>query len=205
MVAGENLICLTCRALLPQTDFHEESGENPLVQKLWGRVTLQHGMALLHYSKQGKVQRLIHRLKYKGEKEIGTAVGEWYGQILIDDFKDTFDLIVPVPLHKKRERWRGYNQSGMFGEGLARTLNVAYADDLLVREADRKTQTQKNRLDRWVNAEGIYRVTDPARLRGKHVLLVDDVVTTGATLEAAAQPLVAAGVASLSVAAIANV
>jgi ComF family protein len=150
------------------------------------------------------VQHLLHQLKYKGKHEIGFRIGKWYGQELrhAPVFSD-IDLVVPVPLHPNKLRKRGYNQSRMFAEGLVSAMTARLEDHCLYRKIDSKTQTRKARYNRWENVENIFAVRNPERIRGCHILLVDDVMTTGATLEACAQALLEVPGVKVSVATIA--
>jgi ComF family protein len=204
LVKGEPLICTSCSVHLPYTAFHESPTDNPLSRKFWGKVDIEHSLAYLIFQPQGRVQRLMHHLKYKGIKEIGTLLGQWYGAVLKDNGLHLhYDTIIPVPLHPSRLTQRGYNQAEVFAEGLSNTMEVPCVTNAVIRNTNTTTQTKKGRLDRWQNVSSIFSVSNPELLKGKHVLLVDDVITTGATLEACAQTLLDAGCAKVSVAAIA--
>jgi ComF family protein len=144
----------------------------------------------LYFQKKGITQKLLHQLKYKGQKEVGRKLGLYYGYDLKEHLEA--DCIIPIPLHKSRLRTRGYNQSEWFGKGLSEAMEIPMDSGSVVRIRKTETQTRKGRYKRWENVEGIFAVMDPEKLAGCHVLLVDDVVTTGATLEACAQALVAA-------------
>lgn len=182
----EELICLLCEHNLPQTNFHLDKN-NPVAKIFWGRVSLENVASFLFFLKKSRVQRLLHALKYKGGKEIGLKMGQLYGQILAQtpDYQN-IDLIVPVPLHPLKQKRRGYNQSDWFAQGLSERMSVAWQTDALIRQAFTATQTRKSRLDRWKNVSTMFAVRDTNALRNKHVLLVDDVITTGATIEACA-------------------
>ncbi|HET6228078.1 MAG TPA: ComF family protein [Bacteroidia bacterium] len=186
---NENSICITCQYQLPKTNFHLIN-DNPVAKIFWGRLNLQAASAYYFFHKGGRVQHLIHQLKYKGAKEIAHDIGKLYGWELKDSnsFK-TLDLIVPVPLHKKRQRSRGYNQSVSFAQGLSSTMDIAMETNVLFRSYASETQTKKSRFIRWKNVEHIFYTENQHLLRHKHILLVDDVITTGATLEACAQAL----------------
>lgn len=185
----EKLICTKCLHKMPYTEFHSQK-ENPVLQTFYGRVHIANATALLHYKKNSMVQQLIHQLKYKGKQEIGTLLGNMLGERLKTelDFK-TIDYIIPVPLHKKRLRKRGYNQVTTFGKQLATHLNAEYVDRILVKVQNIKTQAFKKRAARWMTAQHSFEITDTTTLAGKHILLVDDIITTGATLEACALAL----------------
>lgn len=161
-------------------------------------------MTLYKFVKKSRVQQLLHALKYKQQPELGQMLGRIYGQDLAEaDFKNSFDLIIPVPLHSSRRRIRGYNQSEEFGKGLSQILQVPCDDTYLMRKAKTETQTHKTKLSRWENVNHIFQVVKSDPIAEKRILLVDDVVTTGATLEACGQALLGAGCSELSIACIA--
>ena len=155
-----------------------------------GRVPIFRATAFYSFHKGGIVQHLIHQLKYKGKMEIGSYLGFLFGLALLEseDFQ-SIDLILPVPLHPHKKQKRGYNQSEIICNGIVEGMKKQHNYNLLVRTVDTQTQTQKSRYNRWENVSQIFKVIQPEILTGKHILLVDDVVTTGATLEAAAQTL----------------
>ena len=180
---NEEVLCHFCEYHLPRTNFHADH-ENPVTRLFWGRVPIEAAAAFLYFNKGGKVQRMIHQLKYKGNKEIGVFLGTQYGQNL--KFSPCFnsaDAIIPVPLHKKKYMKRGYNQSEQFAIGLAGPMNIPVNNKLLIRIKATETQTRKSRFRRFQNVNEIFLVKSPDQWSGKHVILVDDVITTGATLE----------------------
>lgn len=203
LMKGEETICTGCLLELPETQHHLHC-ENPLLNRLAYRVPLRYGMACYRFTKSGRVQHLLHALKYKGYPEIGTALGRVYGEKLRDVGWYNFDIILPVPLHDSRRRRRGYNQSAKFGEGLAEKLMIPCADNVMARLHKTETQTKKTRVSRWENMANVFSVRLPEIVKSQRVLLVDDVITTGATLEACAMALLAAGAGELSVACIAE-
>jgi ComF family protein len=200
---GEETICTSCRFNLPKTDFHKLS-DNLLTQRFWGKIKLSHALAYLYFVRQGKVQELIHNLKYRGHQEIGDVLGKWYGYELAEaGFTNSFDLIIPVPLHKARLKKRGYNQCDTFAASLSFTLNIPWKTDVLKRINATATQTKRSRFLRWKNVAEIFVVDLPTEVTGKRILLVDDVVTTGATLESCGLELLRNGASTISIACIA--
>lgn len=203
LLRNENIICFKCRYSLPRTGFHLQRG-NPVEQLFWGRVPLQAAAACFEFRKSGGVQRMLHLLKYDGAQELGRELGRIYGRELLQSplFSEN-QLIVPVPLHPDRLRVRGYNQSEVFAEGLEESLPNAQLNKAIERVIHTTTQTKKSRFDRWQNVETAFEVTHVEAIRGKRVLLVDDVVTTGATLESCAARLLRSGAQNVSIACIA--
>ena len=186
---NELQICTNCRHQLPVTNFHDDP-ENAVHKMLYGRVKLEHATALLHFSKKGKVQQLMHNLKYRGQEAIGQRLGEWLGEELkLLKSYQSIDVVVPVPLHKSKLKVRGYNQVDKFGQALAVALNATYNPSVLIKTANTKTQVFKDRLKRQSNTNGHFDLVNTDNLKGKHVLLVDDIITTGATIEACASQL----------------
>jgi len=199
----EKLICNACHFRLPRTRFHLDP-DNPVSRVFYGRVRVESAAAYLLFNKGSKVQRIIHQLKYKGRKDVGVWLGEEYGQILkASPLFNGIDLIIPVPLHKKKLMQRGYNQSDQFAIGLSKALKVPVENKLLVRNRATSTQTRKGRYERWKNVEDLFSLVRPERITGARILLVDDVVTTGATLESCIMALQRAPGVKVSVAAIA--
>jgi ComF family protein len=190
-VLGDNevVICTSCRHQLPVTNFHFNDPES--VKKIvYGRVRLENATSLLHFSKKGIVQQILHNLKYRGHEQIGGFLGKWLGSELstIDAYK-AIDIVVPVPLYKTKLRKRGYNQVAKFGVEIAKALNAEYNDSVLVKTKSTKTQVFKGRLTRWNDDGALFSITEVESLKGKQILLVDDIITTGATVEACATVL----------------
>jgi ComF family protein len=203
LLRNETLICFTCKHHLPKTNFHLMA-DNPVSRLFWGRVPLSGASAYFYFRKEGKVQRLLHELKYRGGAEIGREIGRMYGtELLQNPVYSEAELIIPVPLHPAKLEVRGYNQSDAFGEGLAEKLSGQFAKDSLIRVINTETQTRKGRFERWENVETVFAVENREMLTGKKVMLVDDVITTGATLESCASHLLNAGAASVGIVCIA--
>lgn len=204
LVKGEEVLCTSCLAQLPKTAYHRFN-ENPVHNRLAGRLPLQFASAFLKFRKGGLVQSLLHELKYNNRPEIGVRMGHLYGVELAElGMGSDFDVIVPVPLHASRMRKRGYNQSAKFAEGLSEALNISWEESISLRLTATNTQTRKGRADRWSNVKDAFSIAAVDKISGKRILLVDDVITTGATLEACGQHLIDAGCATLSVACIAE-
>jgi ComF family protein len=169
---------------LPETGYH--IGErNPVEELFYGRIPVEHAMALLFFNKGSRYRRLIYQLKYQERKENGIFLGKLIGSRLQDSHFGTIDCIIPVPLHRTKLRRRGYNQSAIISQGISQVLNVPVIENALYRRSFTATQTRKGRYERWKNVEGIFECRNPDLIKNKRILLVDDVVTTGATLEAA--------------------
>lgn len=205
LARGEDHICTGCRALFPYTDYHKlPPNDNPLARKFWGKLPVRHSLSYLRFLRRGRVQHLLHQLKYQGQRDIGRVLGRWYGAELSDfGLATEFDLIVPVPLHPRKLAKRGYNQSDSFAEGLAQSMNVPWSATALRRTEHTTSQTSKNRAERWQNVAEVFEVATSESILDKRVLIVDDVLTTGATLEACAAALLAAGGREVSIATIA--
>jgi ComF family protein len=200
---NEYLICTECYIQIPRTGYHLKN-DNPVARLFWGRCLIDKAAAFSFYTRDSRIRRLIHQLKYKGVKELGPELGRIYGNNLKSaGFFDDIDLIVPVPLHLSKKRQRGYNQSDLISEGLSEVSGLPLNKELLVRKTGTKTQTKKSRYDRWTNVEDIFTVTDSAGISGSHILLVDDVITTGSTLEACANELLKSENVRVSVVALA--
>ncbi|HKJ07327.1 MAG TPA: phosphoribosyltransferase family protein [Flavobacteriaceae bacterium] len=203
LTEGEKHICLNCRFDLPTTNFTKLEG-NIVEQAFYGRIPIVAATALFYFYKEGKIQKLIHQLKYRGEQNVGVFTGKWLGQELKDSARfNTIDCVIPVPLHKKKLKKRGYNQVEKFGKTLATILNVDYIDNVLVKVTATKTQTHKIRFDRWKNVSELFTIQNSQLIANKHILLIDDVITTGATLEACYKALNKANNINISIASIA--
>ncbi|MGI4021732.1 MAG: ComF family protein [Janthinobacterium lividum] len=181
---NEEIICADCLYHLPFTDFHLNA-DNPVAQQFWGRAPVEAAFAMLYFSKGSRVQNLMHQLKYKNKPEVGTYLGNLAGKRLLkNSVFASADMIIPVPLHQQKLLKRGYNQSLSFAEGLSQQMLIPVASQNLIKTTNTESQTKKSRTSRYENLKEVFSVKNPQQLIGKHILLVDDIVTTGATLEA---------------------
>ena len=197
------IFCMHCLAELPETNYHLIE-DNPFEMHFRGRVPLQAGAAFLFFVPDGRTQTLLHNIKYRSRSDFARSIGEFYGTRLghAPRLHDV-DLIIPVPLHWKKEHSRGFNQSAEFGKGLAGVLQIPFLKNGLMRRRFTETQTKKSRAERVANLAEAFVVTDPSKVTDRHVLLVDDVLTTGATLESCALALLACDNVRISMATIA--
>lgn len=205
LAKGESQLCLYCRTALPFTGF-ETLRDNPVERLFYGRIPLEFASSLLFFTRGEKVQQILHNIKYNERRELAVFMGRMFGERLqnnptLHDVKS----IVPVPLHTHKQHLRGYNQSELFADGIREVLNVEVRSNNLYRLADTPSQTRRTRLERWDNVGEVFALRKPSQFRDQHVLLVDDVLTTGATLEACAQTLKQAEGCRLSIATIACV
>lgn len=202
LFSGEKYICLFCVQELPKTGFHKDQ-DNKVAQLFWGRTEVARATSWLYFRKGSAYQQLIHHLKYKGLKELGSELGYLFATDLAGSAFEGCDVIMPVPLHPERERKRGYNQSAWIAQGISPVLGIPISSENLKRSKYNPTQTRKSRFERWQNVEGIFGVSNPEEVDSRKILLVDDVITTGATLEAAVNALHQAGVSEVNIATLA--
>lgn len=203
LIDNETDICVGCRHELPLTNYHFERPET--VKKIfYGRVHLDAATALFYFHKSGRVQNLLHHLKYKGKEDIGRLFGNWLGaEILESPYFSSIDVVIPVPIHSKKLKQRGYNQVALFAQQIAKILNASYVEDVLLKSINTKTQVFQSREARFQSVAHSFYAQNLSMVENKHILLVDDVITTGATIEACALVLNAANKSRLSIATIA--
>ena len=193
------MLCTQCMTDLPTTGFHHDR-LNPTFLKFHGKVPISWGSSYLKFVKSGITQNLMKQLKYNNRPDVGEALGKWYGaELKSAGLEKEFDLLIPVPLHISKLRQRGYNQSDHIVKGLGGALGMDFHLHILKRAKKTSTQTKKSRVERWVNVDGVFQVIDESLLLNKNVLIVDDVVTTGATLEACCHSVLESGAEKVGV------
>ncbi len=198
----ESSLCLHCISLLPETGFHLYS-PNPAEKIFVGRLPITFATAQYYFTKQSLMQRLIHAFKYRGNKELGIFLGEMMGRDFLQSGKfSNIEALVPLPLFPVKERKRGYNQAALLCKGIASVLHLPVLNNVIIRTQGTESQTKKNRVERWQNIEGRFELVNERLIANKHILLVDDVITTGATLEACGSELLKAANVQLSIAAL---
>jgi len=195
----ESFLCIHCMATLPETNFAPHAG-NPAEKIFSGRLRLENGMAGFYFNKESLMQRLIHQFKYKGNKELGLQLGRLLGKYIVQSNRFKVDALIPLPLFPVKERKRGYNQATVLCDGMAEVMKVPVLKNTITRPQHTETQTKKGRVERWLNMEGKFILQNSITIANKHVLLVDDVVTTGATLEACGIEILKAENTKLSIA-----
>lgn len=195
----ESVLCMRCIDAMPETNF-EMYANNPVEKTFWGRLPLVAATAQFYFTKESLMQQLMHQFKYKRNKELGLQLGRIMGEKIKASARFEADALIPLPLFPAKEKRRGYNQATVLCEGMAETMNIPVLDKVIIRPQHTETQTKKGRIERWKNMEGKFILPDPGSIRHKHLLLVDDVITTGATLEACGNELLKAEGVQLSVA-----
>lgn len=181
LAKGEECLCTMCNINLPRTDYHLRK-DNPVEKQFWGKIPLERATSFFFYRKGSDFRQILHQLKYGGQKGIGAIMGRYMAAELLESgFFEGVDVILPVPLHKKKQQIRGYNQSEWIARGIAAVTGISIDTESVVRQKNTETQTRKSSFERWENVEGIFQLHHAQSLAGKHVLIVDDVLTTGAT------------------------
>jgi len=199
LISRSSEICIRCMENLPETQFERYPG-NPVEKIFSGRLPIVAGTAQYYFTRESLIQRLVHGFKYKGNRELGKQLGQMMGEQMAGSGRFRADALVPLPLFPQKEKKRGYNQATLLCEGMSVAMRIPVWTHVVTRPIHTETQTKKGRIERWKNMEGKFVVRDAAAIRDKHILLVDDVITTGATLEACGMALLEAGNTSLSIA-----
>lgn len=183
LMGPELFLCSECLMELPFTHYQYQPG-NSLEKVFWGRCRIRNGLAFIHYKKGGAAQRIIHEIKYHNNFKLAEYMGLLYGsELALFAEREQIEAVIAVPLHENKLKERGYNQSAYFAQGLSKRLLIPDCSDNVIRLKETSTQTKKNRFERWQNVHAIFQVKQPEKFENKHVLLVDDVITTGATME----------------------
>ena len=199
LLSENSMLCLHCIDAMPETNF-ELYPNNPVEKNFWGRLPLEAATAQFYFTKESRMQHLMHQIKYKGNSELGLQFGRMMGDQLVRSNRFKVDALIPLPLFPDKEKRRGYNQATLLCKGMAELMMIPVLEDVIIRPQHTETQTKKGRVERWKNMEGKFVLTKPESIRNKHLLLVDDVVTTGATLEACGNELLKAENVKLSIA-----
>jgi ComF family protein len=202
-ISTQEVICARCKISLPTT--HSIDFDNNMIEKIfWGRLPIIHAGALYYFNKHGLIQQLLIALKYKNSISAGIFLGKELGKALATSERfSNIDAVIPLPLHPKKEYTRGYNQAQIIAHGIHEKWPKPILQNTVIRLINTKTQTHENRTNRWENMKNIFHITNPNALEGKHVLLIDDVITTGATLEACGQAILSVPGTRLSIVAVA--
>lgn len=199
LLGGENLICTNCMIDLPRTNSHIQRLDK-VSNRFWGKIPVTDTITFMKFSKKGKVQKLLHELKYRNKPEVGRYLGKIYGvDLKAVGFDEKIDLIIGVPLHPTKLIQRGYNQADCIAEGLSEALNVPYDTIAVIRLTHTATQTKKSRIERFQNVENIFEVIDREKIKNKRIAIVDDVLTTGSTIESLGITLLNAEAKAISV------
>ncbi|MDR0895696.1 MAG: ComF family protein [Prevotellaceae bacterium] len=189
VTAGEEELCYRCNIDLPRTGFRDPN-DNPVARMFWGKMPIVRATSYFYYDKGSLFRNILYRLKYEGQKELGAVMGRFLAaELQPSGFFDGIDVILPVPLHRHKLQTRGYNQSEWIARGIAEITALPIDTEIIVREKNNETQTHRSGLDRWHNVDHIFKLRHPERVAGKHVLIVDDVITTGSTATACADTL----------------
>ena len=199
LVKGEEAVCTMCNSRMPRTNYHLQPN-NEIEQRFWGKAEIERATSYFFYNKGSDYRHILFKLKYNGYKELGEVMGRYMANELLDsDFFKGIDVVISVPLHSKRKKVRGYNQSECIALGISHATGIPMDLNTLVRSVSNNTQTRKSVFDRWENVKDVFQVASPEKIQGKHILLVDDVLTTGATLVSCAAKLIESSDVKISI------
>ncbi|MBA2500727.1 MAG: ComF family protein [Chitinophagaceae bacterium] len=200
IISSKNILCLTCLHAMPETQF-QFFQSNPVEKNFWGRLSIQAATAQYYFTKESLMQILLHELKYKGNRALGIYLGRLMGEQIIQSERFAgLEALIPLPLYASRERKRGYNQSALLCRGMAEVMMIPVIHDAISRNKFTDSQTKKGRIERWKNMEGKFEIMNGDAISDRHILLVDDVITTGATMEACGTELLSVPGVDLSLA-----
>jgi Predicted amidophosphoribosyltransferases len=199
LVKGEEAVCTMCNSRMPRTNYHLHPN-NEIEQRFWGKAEIERATSYFFYNKGSDYRHILFKLKYNGYKELGEVMGRYMAnELQTTDFFKGIDVVIPVPLHSKRKRVRGYNQSEWIALGISHATGIPLDLNTLVRSVSNNTQTRKSVFDRWENVKDVFQVASSEKIQGKHILLVDDVLTTGATLVSCAAKLLESSDVKISI------
>jgi ComF family protein len=198
------MICIECLQKLPYTNF-ESIKENATEKLFWGRITTSFACSIFYFEKENMLQNIIHQIKYKNEKKLGIFMGKLMGLKINELIKEhNIDFMLPMPIHPKKEKKRGYNQATLLCIGINEITTLEYIENAIVKIQHTETQTKKSRIERWRNVEQVFNVPNPHLIKGKNILIIDDVITTGASTEACGQMLLEHGANAISICGLAH-
>jgi ComF family protein len=195
---------MKCLQKLPYTNF-ESIKENTTEKLFWGRIPTSFACSIFYFEKENIMQNIIHQIKYKNEKKLGVFMGKLIGLKLNELIQEhNIDFMIPMPIHPKKEKKRGYNQATLLCIGIKEISKLEYVENAIVKNQHTETQTKKSRIERWRNVEQVFKVPNPHLIKGKNILIIDDVITTGASTEACGQMLLELGANSISICGLAH-
>lgn len=199
ILSNQSVLCIRCMDAMPETNF-EQHANNPIEKMYWGRLPLVSGTAQFYFTKESLMQHLMHQFKYKNNRSLGLQLGQIMGEQIQRSGRIKPDALIPLPLFPVKEKRRGYNQATLLCLGMAAIMKIPVIENAVIRPQHTETQTKKGRIERWKNMEGKFILNEQEAIKNKHLLLVDDIITTGATLEACGAELLKADNVKLSIA-----
>ena len=203
-IDDNEMMCIDCFQNLAYTGFEKIPG-NTTEKLFWGRINIRFGCSTFYFIQGSPIQQIIHKIKYNNEEELGIYMGRLMGIKLKDSMQQhEIDFCIPMPLHYKKEFKRGYNQASLLCQGIQQECNIEYFEKIIIREENTSSQTKKSRIERWENVGDVFTIVDQEYIKGKNILLIDDVITTGASTEACGQALLLGGAKSVSISGLAQ-